>query len=200
MLMTLLALLIAFVTSRYLTLNPAVFFEQQREVYLANSAMLFMHVAGSILALVIGPFVLLPHTRTARRLPLHRWLGRIYLGAVLFGGMTGLYMATIAYGGLPTRLGFASLSVLWLFSGAMAYTRIRKGDIANHRAWMIRNYALTFAGVMLRLWLGMLIASGLQFESGYRVVAWLSWIPNLAVAQVIITRRANEVQRVRAAL
>jgi hypothetical protein len=67
---------------------------------------------------------------------------------------------------------------------------------------MTRNYALTFAGVMLRLWLGTLIATQLPmletkyagdfnnlFVEVYRVVMWLSWVPNLIIAEWIIQRR-----------
>jgi hypothetical protein len=84
----------------------------------------------------------------------------------------------------------------------MAYINIRAGNIEAHRNWMTRNYALTFAGVMLRLWLGTLIATQLPlletkyagdfnnlFVEVYRVVMWLSWVPNLIVAEWIIQRR-----------
>jgi HlyD family secretion protein len=37
-------------------------------------------------------------------------------------------------------------------------------DIAAHRRWMVRNFALTFAAVTLRLWLPSAMASGVAFE------------------------------------
>ncbi len=92
-------------------------------------------------------------------------------------------MATLAHGGLGNKLGFAILAVLWLSSSWMAYSRIRAGDIDSHREWMIRNYALTFAAVTLRLWQGVFQALGLEFETGYAIVAWLAWIPNLFVGR-----------------
>jgi hypothetical protein len=61
-------------------------------------------------------------------------------------------MALMAYGGLPAQMGFAFLSILWLSTGFMAYKRIREKKVLIHRQWMIRNYALTFAAVTLRLW------------------------------------------------
>jgi hypothetical protein len=54
---------------------------------------------------------------------------------------------------------------------------------------MIRNYALTFAGVMLRLWMPILVSLGVEFLAAYTVVAWLCWIPNLLVVEWMIRRR-----------
>jgi hypothetical protein len=54
---------------------------------------------------------------------------------------------------------------------------------------MIRSYALTFAAVTLRIWLPFLIGIlGLTFIEAYKIVAWLSWIPNILVAELIISR------------
>ena len=50
---------------------------------------------------------------------------------------------------------------------------------------MIRNFALTFAAVTLRLWIPIFLTSGLSFEAAYPVIAWLSWVPNLLVAEVL---------------
>ena len=54
-----------------------------------------------------------------------------------------------------------------------------------HRRWMTLNFALAFAGVMLRLWIPVSIASGIPFDVAYPVVAWLCWVPNLVVAEVL---------------
>jgi hypothetical protein len=47
----------------------------------------------------------------------------------------------------------------------------------------VRNYALTFAGVMLRLWNPILVSIGFEFLSSYLVIARLCWVPNLLAAQ-----------------
>jgi Predicted membrane protein (DUF2306) len=186
--MLLLALMTFMVAGRYLTLNPDVYFSEQRAVYIANTAFILLHVMGAMLAILIGPFQFLPKIRKGRFLKWHRWLGRAYLVAVLIGGLAGLYMAPKAYGGLPARLGFTLLALLWLASGAMAYKHIRNKAIQQHQQWMIRNYALTFAGVMLRLWQVVFHVAGLEFITGYITVAWLAWIPNLIIAEWMIRR------------
>jgi uncharacterized membrane protein len=171
----------------YLTMNPENFsFADQKATYTAHLTMLLMHIVGAMLAILIGPFQFLPGIRKGRWLKVHRWLGRTYLLSVLFGGLGGLYMATLSYGGIISHLGFGTLACLWLYSGYRAYKHIRNKEIEQHRQWMIRNYALTFAGVMLRLYVPLSGAAGIGFLTAYVAIAWLCWVPNLLVAEWII--------------
>ena len=188
LLMLLLAVLMFLLASRYLTLNPEVYFPEQRAVYLAHTPGILLHIVGAMLATIIGPFQFLPKLRIGQYLNIHRRLGQTYLVGVLLGGLSGLYMAFLAYGGVPARLGFAVLAILWLFSGLMAYKHIRNKEIQRHRQWMVRNYALTFAAVTLRLWQVVFLVVGVDFIVGYITVAWLCWIPNLLVAEWMVRR------------
>jgi uncharacterized membrane protein len=172
--------------------DPNRYFDQQRAVYIANKAALMTHIFGGGTALLIGPFQFLPALRRKKWLNLHRWLGRIYLLGILSGGVGGLYMARLAHGGIVSQIGFAMLAVLWLTTGYLAYQRIRARDIKAHERWMKRNFALTFAAVMLRVWLPILaFAVGLEFTTAYIIVAWLCWVPNLLFAEWLIRRRQN---------
>lgn len=186
--LTILALLMFLVASRYLTFNPEVFFQEQKAIYITHLTGILIHVIGAMFPIIIGPFQFLPQSVTKRYLKLHRWLGKIYMLGILFGGLGGLYMAFLAYGGFAARLGFATLAILWLFSGYMAYKHIRNQKIQLHRRWMIRNYALTFAAVTLRLWQVVFELVGVEFNQAYIIVAWLSWIPNLMVAEWIVSQ------------
>jgi len=192
--MLFLAVLTSLIVSRYLTLDPEVFFPEQKMVYMAHVTILMVHIVASMLAILIGPFQFLPGIRKGRWLKVHRWLGRTYLLSILFGGLSGLYMAQLAYGGPIARLGFTSLAILWLFSGFKAYKHIRNKEIERHREWITRNYALTFAAVMLRLWNPIFGAIGIDFTTGYIVVAWLCWIPNLIIAQWMINRNRRSLR------
>lgn len=141
-----------------------------------------LHVFASIVALALGPLQFSSRIRS-RHLRLHRWMGRAYLGiGVGIGGASGLYMAMFAYGGPVARLGFACLAIAWIYTGVRAYRSIRGGDVAAHRAWMVRNFALTLAAVSLRIYLPLSMALGIDFATAYRVIAWACWVPNLLVA------------------
>lgn len=182
-----LASLVALGSLRYFVVSPEKAIEgplaQRFAEYLTP---LLFHAGGGAVALVVGAWGFWGKLRD-RYLVLHRWLGRVYLLAVLVGGTAGLYLSLTAYGGLPTRVGFGTLGVLWLSTGAMAYLRIRRGETRLHREWMIRNYALAFSAVTLRLWMPLLVVlAGYEFTEAYRTLAWLCWVPNLLLAEMII--------------
>jgi uncharacterized membrane protein len=156
---------------------------QMRAAFERHPVGIGTHVFASALALLLGPLQFWSALRS-RRPHLHRWIGRIYLGvAVALGGMAGLYMSTHAFGGPVAKLGFASLALAWLYSGARAFAAARARDFRMHRRWMIRNFALSFAAVALRLYLPASHLLGLDFATAYAVIAWLCWVPNLIVAE-----------------
>ena len=140
------------------------------------------HVVGGGVVLIIGGFQFWSRLRRAQP-NLHRWLGRIYLTFVLFGGFAGLYLAPQSDGGVVAHFGFGMLAVVWLFSGWQAYAAIRRRDFVNHQAWMTRNFALAFAAVTLRIYLGFFEAADVPFEHAYPTVAWISWVPNLILVE-----------------
>jgi uncharacterized membrane protein len=159
-----------------------------RAAFDAQRAAVYTHVFAAMFALALGPFQFSQRLR-ARHLTLHRWMGRLYLGVgVLAGGIAGLYMAFHAFGGAVARAGFACLALAWLYTGARAYLAIRSRDVAAHRRWMVRNFALAFAAVTLRIWVPASFATGLEFAAAYAVIAWLCWVPNLVVAELAFNR------------
>jgi uncharacterized membrane protein len=159
-----------------------------RDRFAAIPLAVVAHIVGSAIALAIGPLQLSARRR-ARSIEIHRWLGRLYVGGILCGGVAALVMARVSQGGLPAHVGFGLLGVLWLGATAMAYARIRWGDRAAHREWMIRSYALTFAAVTLRVYLPLSQAIGLPFEPAYQTISWLCWVPNLIAAEWLVLRR-----------
>jgi uncharacterized membrane protein len=145
-----------------------------------------LHIIPGGIALVLGAFQFHPGLRK-RWINLHRYSGRIYVTAVLLGSIGGLLLGWYAQRSPATRLGFSTLAVFWFYSGMMAYLAIRSGNIKLHQQWMIRSYALTLAGVTLRVQLG--VFQGvfeLGFDESYDIVAWFCWIPNLVVAEWLI--------------
>jgi uncharacterized membrane protein len=188
--MTVLAITTALIASRYFTLDPETFIPQQKMVYLANLGPLMLHVGGAVVALVLGPWQFVRRLR-ARRPAVHRFIGRVYLVSVLATGVGGLLLAPTALFGPVARLGFGALAVLVLGTSAAAYVSIRRRQVARHRAWMTRSYALIFTGVTFRLWISGLPVLGVPFEQAYRSGAWAAWIINLVVAELLIIRARN---------
>jgi uncharacterized membrane protein len=160
---------------------------------------LYIHIVAASLALILGPLQFWRGLRDRFRLA-HRITGRVYLVAVMLGALSAFVIAPYNSAGGIGALGFGLLAVVWLVTAWNAYRRARARDIPAHQAWMIRNFALTFAAVTLRLWLGVLIGIQLGvmgadadpvavFNNAYVVVPFLCWIPNLIVAEWLIRRR-----------
>jgi hypothetical protein len=151
----------------------------------------YVHITFGGVALLIGWSQFNTAFRS-RSVKTHRLIGKSYIISVLLSSSAGLFIAFFASGGLITMLGFGSLAVLWLVSAVKAYTTVRKRDFVQHEYWVIRNYALTFAAVMLRIYLPLLIMMfhG-DFFPAYRIVSWLSWLPNLIVAELIISKKSK---------
>ena len=148
------------------------------------------HTMGGAVAALIGPFQLITKIRTTWP-QVHVWMGRTYLIAVLAGALGGLYFAPNSTAGTMGSIGFTTLAIFWLYSGAQAYVAIRRGNVQAHRRWMLRNYSLTFAAATLRIQLPLLIIGGLAFPAAYTMVAWSSWVPNwLAVEWWLRKRKA----------
>ena len=166
---------------------------EMRATFEAHRVAVYLHVFGAAVAMALGPFQFSRRLR-ARRPDLHRWMGRLYLGAgVLIGGIAGMYMAYFAWGGPVARVGFALLAAAWLHTGLRAYEAARARDFVAHRRWMVRNFALTFAAVTLRLYMPASMVAGIDAAIAYPAIAWLCWVPNLVVAELWFNRGRSAV-------
>ncbi|HEY8930973.1 MAG TPA: DUF2306 domain-containing protein [Mucilaginibacter sp.] len=156
--------------------------------------MFYLHITFGGIALLTG-WSQFSRKLRSRYLKVHRLVGKIYVVAVLISSSAGFYIALFASGGLVCVFGFGLLALAWLFTDVKAYTSIRLLQIAEHEKWMIRNYALTFAAVTLRIWLP--LATGVMhigFIPSYQVISWFCWIPNLLVAELIIKQKNDTLQ------
>jgi uncharacterized membrane protein len=198
--LTLLSLAVALLSLRFLFLDPASLFPAADNggefdgiashfVFLLEERWLRFaaHFVLGPLALLLGPFQFLGTLR-ARYPRVHRSLGWTYGASVAVAGVAGLFLALDSYGGLVTHVGFALLAVIWLATTSVAVWNARRSRYSEHRKWMVRSFALTFAAVTLRLYLQGFTALGIPFVEAYQTVAWLSWVPNLLAAELIVSR------------
>jgi len=152
---------------------------------------LVAHLVGGAAALALGALQHNSRLRTRHR-ALHRWCGRLYVLSVGIGGVAALVLAGSSVGGLVAHVGFGMLAVLLLGSTGMAYVHVRAGRLQDHRTWMVRSYALTFAAVTLRIYLPLALVAGLPYEPAYQAIAWLCWVPNLLFAEWVLLPRLRD--------
>lgn len=174
----------------YVIVGPPMYPVNLAASFLARPWGIYPHAFFGALALGLGPVQFHRGILTRRR-AFHRQLGTLYVASALFVGVAGLYMSIYSFGGWVTHLGFGMLGVLLLWTTLCAYAAARRRDIATHRQWMLRSYALIFAAVTLRIELPLLTMAFGGFLPGYRVVAWLCWVPNVLWAEWYVRRTAR---------
>ena len=150
------------------------------------------HITFGGLALLIG-WLQFSNTLRVKKTELHRILGKIYVISVLISGICGLFIALNATGGIISILGFFTLGLTWLTTTILGFKAIKKGNIKSHENFMIFSYAACFAAVTLRIWLPLLTIAIGEFNSAYRIVAWLCWVPNLIVAFLIVRDKRKHI-------
>ena len=184
----LLSVLVALTTYRFFAMPLELAFSVMVEHITNRKALFLMHISAAPIALVIGTFQVMPKVRRANK-AVHRWLGRIYALAILIAGIGGLGIGLTAIGGPVAQVGFSALAVAWLGTTAWAVTLAMQGHFAQHRVWMIRSFALTFAAVTLRLQIVGFQLAGINYPDASLWLAYTCWIPNFMVAEWLIRTR-----------
>ncbi|NOR63071.1 MAG: DUF2306 domain-containing protein [Rhodobacteraceae bacterium] len=186
---TILSLLVALGSYRFLALGLPLSFPDMLGQIEGQRLAFVLHVSLAPVALMVGSVQFFASIR--RRKPLHRWLGRVYGVAIVVSGSAGLLVALNAAGGLSAQSGFALLAIAWVFTTANAIRHAMARRIGKHRRWMIYSFALTFAGVTLRLYLLGFMAAGFSYTEASVYLAWLCWLPNLGFAWWWLNGRAK---------
>ena len=152
---------------------------------------LLVHVVASALYALGGALQLVPRFRR-RHLAWHRRAGRVLSLVALLVAGSGLWM-TLAYAPQPGTGGILH-GVRLVVASAMGacivlgFTAIRRRDVAAHRAWMLRAYALGLgAGTqVLTEGFGQALFGTSVLSGDLQKVA--GWVVNLAIAEVVIRR------------
>jgi uncharacterized membrane protein len=159
--------------------------------FLASPVPVVTHVLAVITYSLLGALQFVPALRRSRW---HRRAGRILVPAGLLSALSGLWM-TLFYP-RPAGYGTAVTVERLVFGTAMAvsivigYRAIRRGDVAVHRAWMLRGYAIGMgAGTQAFTAGAWLVAAGTPGELGVAVTMGAGWVINLAVAEWLIRRQ-----------
>jgi len=148
---------------------------------------LAIHVAGGVVALLVGPlqFVRTMRTRSPR---FHRATGRVYVAACAIAAPTGFVLALGSTAGPMASVGFAIPAVLCAWFTWLGWRAAVERRFGDHADWMLRSYATIAAAITLRLLIPASAFLELDFLAAYRVNSWLAWMANLALAEYVIRR------------
>ncbi|WP_353228766.1 DUF2306 domain-containing protein [Novosphingobium sp.] len=171
--------------------------------FFANPLPVQLHIISASLFCVVGAFQFWPGF-SRRFVRWHRMAGRLLAPADIVAGLSGLWMNQFyPYGphdGVLLyffRLLFGSAMVLATLLGVAA---ILRHDVARHRAWMIRAYAIGLgAGTQAATQLPWILLIGVPGTLPRALLMGAGWVLNLAIAEGIIRRRASSTNSVRVA-
>ena len=138
--------LFVFITSEVLLFIDYPMYHAYRLQVIADRGLLIPHTLCGTFALLAGPLQFSSRFRQ-RHLKLHRIVGRIYFFSVIIGAFTGIALAT----GRPGLPGTAMQGATWIVCTTVAVIAARNRQIAVHRQWMARSYAVTFTFVSSRV-------------------------------------------------
>jgi uncharacterized membrane protein len=151
-----------------------------------------VHVLFGALFMLFAPLQFSSRLR-ARNIGLHRWSGRILLPLGIVSVVVSLYFGIlIPYGGLGEAIGIGLFGSLFIFSAVRAYVAVRRREIAQHREWMIRTFAIALAISTVRLLGGpfdlLLTPLGLRPSAVFVITIWTAWVLTVGAAELWIRR------------
>lgn len=162
-----------------------------------------LHIVGSVIFCVLGAFQFSPGFRR-RHLNWHRVAGRFLVACGLVSALTGLWMTQFHppanfTGPLPASYDGPALYAIRLIAGSamaaalvLGVAAVLRRDLASHRAWMIRGYALGLgAGTQVFTHLPWFLFPEIRGELARTLCMGAGWAINAAVAEWLISRESR---------
>ncbi|WP_432925746.1 DUF2306 domain-containing protein [Microbispora sp. CA-135349] len=163
--------------------------------FFASPVPVVAHIVAVTLFSVLGALQFAAGLR--RRAPrLHRVLGRVLVPSGIVTALSGLWM-TVFYPHPPAdhalltgmRLVFGTAM---LVSVVLGFAAIRRRDIARHRAWMTRGYAIGMgAGTQVLTTVPWVVVAGQPGPLPRALLLGAGWLINIAVAEWVVRRGAR---------
>jgi uncharacterized membrane protein len=165
--------------------------------FAAHPVVTLLHVVPGAIFLILAPLQFLSRVRD-RHIRFHRWSGRLIVLAAWVSGVAGLYFGLfMPYGGRGETIAIALFGGLLLAAVTMGVVSIRRGQVARHREWMIRAFAVAIAVSTVRIVAAILDVALTPAGFGPRTVfvisIWTGWVITLGAAElwIIHTRRGT---------
>ena len=161
---------------------------------------IILHIAGSLIFCLLGA---LQFSSTLRRRhpDWHRGSGRVLIWFGLVAALAGVWMAHFNAPAInpPGSFDGPIVYALRVLAGSamalslcLGFAAIRRRDIPNHRAWMLRGYALALgAGTQVVTHLPWYLLPSIQGELVRTLLMAAGWTINLAVAEWSISRERH---------
>ncbi len=167
-------------------------------VFITNPVPIVLHIISSCVYAAVGAFQFSAGLRRRHR-RWHRASGRMLIPLGVAAALSALWM-TLFYP-QPAGTGQLLYAVRLLFGSAMAYslvrgfTAIRARDVREHRAWMMRAYAIGLGAGTQIFTLGFGEAIFGDGELIHDMLMTAAWVINLSIAEWAIRRHRTPSRR-----
>jgi uncharacterized membrane protein YozB (DUF420 family) len=150
----------------------------------------YAHIIPGVVYLVLAPFQISRRFRN-RHLDLHQKMGRILVPIGILSGVVGVIFGFFfSFGGFAEASAAVVFGTWFVIALSLAYSYIRAGDTVRHRRWMIRAFAIGLGVGTIRIWVGLLEATGmLEFDDAFGAAFWLAWTMHVLAAELWLRRR-----------
>ncbi|MBS1526827.1 MAG: DUF2306 domain-containing protein [Bacteroidetes bacterium] len=157
-----------------------------------NPVLTFVHIMAGGLFMILAPLQFVPKIRM-NHLWFHRLSGRILFISGLIIGISALIMSfKTTIGGATETSATLFFAILFLFSLFKGLYHIRRREVALHREWMLRMFAIGLAVATVRPIVGMFFAfSKLSPHEFFGIAFWIGFTAHLVVAEAWINYTRN---------
>ncbi|WP_344190895.1 DUF2306 domain-containing protein [Pedococcus aerophilus] len=163
------------------------------EMYVAHPWLAYGHIVPGVVYLLGAPFQLSQRFRS-RHYTLHRRLGRALLVCALVSGALSVVLGVVfAWGGSAETSASVVFGSWFVVCLVLAFRAIRGGQVAQHRRWMVRAFAVGLGVATIRIWVGLftgveigLLGMGdetMPLRATFGIAFWLGLSMHVAFAQ-----------------
>jgi uncharacterized membrane protein len=161
------------------------------DLFARRPILTLVHIVPGMLFMILGPLQF-SSTIRARHLRWHRWSGRVFFVCALVIGISALVMSfgMPAIGGVSQAAATTLFGSFFLFALCKAFWHIRRREIALHREWVIRAFAIGLAVATIRPIVGVFFATspltGLTPREFFGIAFWIGFVLHLIAAEAWI--------------
>ncbi len=157
----------------------------------------YIHIFSITLCLLAG-LTQFSHRFLTEDRNLHKIIGRIYVYNILIINVPACFvLGLFSNGGIIGITGFLLQDILWAYFTAAAVLYIKKGNVIQHRNYMVLSYAVTTTAITFRIVKNLFYNDARHdYELFYGLNVWAALLINLCVAYAILknaglTRKIN---------
>ncbi len=158
--------------------------------YANHPIVTLLHVVPGALLLILMPLQFSTRVRS-RFITFHRWSGRTLVLTSFVAVPAGLFFGVLLpWGGAGEVIGVTLAGASFLAAVSLAFFAIRRGEVARHREWMIRAFAVALGISTVRVVAVVfdltLTPAGVRTPEIFVLCIWTGWLLTIAMAEAWI--------------